>query len=453
MLLLDGACGTNGVASNTSFWCQTIPVTPNTDYAFSAWLTNVAPNAVSSTLQFSINGVTIGTPPSTNITACQWSEFFVIWNSGNATSANICIAEGTGICSGNDFAVDDISFYEICEAVDTVIVEISHINATISGINISCAGLSNGSASVNVTQGINPFSFQWSNNQTTSTISNLEPGNYNVIISDSINCKDTLTIQVTAPPALNAFTSPSESFCTGITTTVEASASGGISPYTVQWNNGIASWSQHVQPTSTTAYIATVTDSNGCIASDTTIISVYPNPIANFTITPSEGFVSLGSEITIQDNSVGAVIWSWEMGDDSKYFDEKSFTHTYQSEGEFCIELIVTSENNCKDNHRACIKVVSEFNLYIPNSFTPNDDKVNPVFRVIANSYNTMTLSIFNRWGEELIRLEGDQPILIGWDGTYKGENAPQGVYTYKLEVVDLKNKQHTFLGHINLFR
>src|SRR5690606_14483957 len=41
MMIVDGACGTEGVAVNANFWCQTITVQPNKNYVFSAWLTNV----------------------------------------------------------------------------------------------------------------------------------------------------------------------------------------------------------------------------------------------------------------------------------------------------------------------------------------------------------------------------------------------------------------------------
>lgn len=655
MLLLDGACGTNGVPPNTVFWCQTIPVTPNTDYAFSAWLTNVLNSGVSSTLQFTINGVVIGTPPSTTTTACQWSEFYVIWNSGSATSANICIAEGTGVCSGNDFAVDDISFYQICEAKDTVTVRVdrvlasftdstqvscfglndgeatftpssgiapfsytwsngqnsttaanltagtytvtvtdsagctangsititepaalslafnpattnltcfgdltqitttvtggttpytyswntgastpdlnnipigfyrlevrdsnncfiadsttitqpnlitssfntiqcnapsytlpsgriitvsgvyidtipnfngcdsiitldvklSNIQATVTPISVTCFGLSDGSASVNATGGIAPYAYQWSDNQTTPTAYNLIAGNYAVIIRDSVDCRDTLTVQITEPSELIVSTTPPVAFCNGLTTTIEAFANGGIAPYAISWDNGHNNWSQHVQPTSTTTYTATVTDNNGCVKNNSVTITVHPNPVADFSIEPSENII-LGTPITITDNSTLADDRDWSMDDGNNYQNDVKFTHLYENEGEYCIELVVTTVNNCTDNHRACITIVPDFSVYIPNTFTPNDDKLNQRFRVVARSFSTMSMSIFNRWGQELIRLEGDQPVMFGWDGTYNGSPAPEGTYAYKLEVFDLKNKKHVYFGQINLIR
>ena len=67
MIIADGACGTNNVAKNANLWIQEITVTPNTDYAFSAWMTNIVNNPAlrSSYLRFSINGMVIGTPPPT----------------------------------------------------------------------------------------------------------------------------------------------------------------------------------------------------------------------------------------------------------------------------------------------------------------------------------------------------------------------------------------------------
>lgn len=119
MLVVNGSA-TPGV----SIWCQSINVQPGTNYAFSAWLsTVVAENPA--VLQFSINGQVLGDPFAASSTSCNWEQFFELWDSGTNTTADICITNQNTSQSGNDFALDDISFIPFCSYTDTVNVSVS----------------------------------------------------------------------------------------------------------------------------------------------------------------------------------------------------------------------------------------------------------------------------------------------------------------------------------------
>ncbi len=111
----------NAAASPVNVWCQTINVVPNETYAFSAFIaTVVAENPA--ILRFRVNGQLIGnnfTAPAVN---CQWEEFFALWNSGNNTTAQVCINNQNTQLSGNDFALDDISFRRTCLSSGTITV-------------------------------------------------------------------------------------------------------------------------------------------------------------------------------------------------------------------------------------------------------------------------------------------------------------------------------------------
>lgn len=119
MLLVNGS-----TVANESVWCQTVSVQPGRDYAFSTWLQtlNAANPAV---LQFSINGVLLGTSFEANPTPCIWTEFYALWNSGTNTTAEICVVNQNVVASGNDFALDDISFTTLCADTGTVVVTVN----------------------------------------------------------------------------------------------------------------------------------------------------------------------------------------------------------------------------------------------------------------------------------------------------------------------------------------
>lgn len=113
----------NSSDSQDQVWCQVVSVMPNTAYAFSAWATSVFPTNPAS-LQFSFDGVLLGSVFNASGTTCEWQPFFVTWNSGSNTAVEICITNVNNESSGNDFAIDDIAFGEICEASAEVTVAV-----------------------------------------------------------------------------------------------------------------------------------------------------------------------------------------------------------------------------------------------------------------------------------------------------------------------------------------
>lgn len=114
----------NSSPNPADVWCQTIAVSTNTTYFFSAWVTSVHPTNPAR-LRFSFNGVLLGSELQATPNTCEWLQFAEMWSSGSNTSVEICIANVNNIASGNDFAIDDLSFGEVCEYVDSVTVAVA----------------------------------------------------------------------------------------------------------------------------------------------------------------------------------------------------------------------------------------------------------------------------------------------------------------------------------------
>jgi gliding motility-associated-like protein len=97
--------------------------------------------------------------------------------------------------------------------------------------------------------------------------------------------------------------------------------------------------------------------------------------------------------------------------------------------------------------------------LYIPNIFSPNADGNNDVFRVRGEGISEIkTFLIYNRWGEEVFKCHTERSRSAaledcGWDGTYRGEHAPQAVYTYYVEAVLLNGETVVERGNVTLVR
>lgn len=109
----------------TVVWSQTINIEPYTYYVFNTWVTTVGPSPYAN-LQFSINGGTIGnifSAPNTYGAVNTWLNFYHLWyNNSSARTATISIVNQNTATSGNDFGLDDISFWKLngCGVSDTV---------------------------------------------------------------------------------------------------------------------------------------------------------------------------------------------------------------------------------------------------------------------------------------------------------------------------------------------
>lgn len=105
MMVVDGSPQNSG---NDKVWSQSVPVTPNQNYTFSYWVRTAALPSPAN-LEVTINGSSIGidTAPNNTLT---WVNRSYTWNSGNNTIAHIVLLDKNTVLTGNDFALDDLSF-------------------------------------------------------------------------------------------------------------------------------------------------------------------------------------------------------------------------------------------------------------------------------------------------------------------------------------------------------
>jgi gliding motility-associated-like protein len=118
MIMFDGAN-----IPGQKVWHTTVSITPNTNFAFSSWIQSIH-STNPAKLQFFINGKLLGNIFSASATTCQWQQFYEVWNSGNATTAEIAIVNQNTNPLGNDFALDDISFAPVIVKRDSVVIKV-----------------------------------------------------------------------------------------------------------------------------------------------------------------------------------------------------------------------------------------------------------------------------------------------------------------------------------------
>ncbi|RYM34076.1 gliding motility-associated C-terminal domain-containing protein [Brumimicrobium glaciale] len=250
----------------TNVWCQTVNVSPNTNYQFSTWAANALNDPNVAQLQFSINGTTLGTPFSTATNACTWNQFFEVWNSGANTSIDICITNLNSSGGGNDFSIDDISFRPVCTYTDQVtvtippnpVIQVNSAQTICEGDNVDITA---SSVSSNMT-------YTWTPGGAGATI-NVSPNattSYTVVGEDANGCiSNTGTVVVNVNP-LPVLTFEGDSvICEGTAGLIKVISS--IPQTDFLWtNNNLTLATITVAPSTTTIYEVTATSPQGCVA-------------------------------------------------------------------------------------------------------------------------------------------------------------------------------------------
>lgn len=374
-------------APNQNVWCQTVSIQPNTEYAFTAWGTSLV-GAAPAILQFSVNGTNLGTPFALSPALCTWQKFYAIWNSGANVSANICVVNQNTAVSGNDFALDDISFSPVCVVRDTVTAHVINLAAVASPSTqlIPCEGAQitlNGTGS---STGPN-ITYEWDspNGNIVSGANTLMPvvdaaGTYVLTVTfnnGQIECTKTATVTVTqSAPLLAWITPPQPLGCGGSSVNLTANSSQGNASYAWNTLNGniVSGANQKIcsvnQPGE---YTVTVTNTaTGCTSTaEVTVFEATDPPNAVATAVDTLSCLQPTTVLSGLGSSVGpgiTYLWSTVSGGNIAS-GQNSLNATVNGPGVYALAVTNTA-NSCVTIDT--VSVFSNINLPILDIPTPD---------------------------------------------------------------------------------
>lgn len=328
-----------------------------------------------------------------------------------------------------------------CSNTDTVIVTVDVFPVADAGPDTSiCFGFS---YQLNATGG---STYQWSpttylNDPFISNPVSTPASTITYVVGASNSCGtafDTITIDVIV---VNASTVPDMIICPG--DSVLLTATGGVT-YTWSPNSSLVPSSGPAvmaSPSSPTNYVVTVTDAFGCVDYDSVFVNLFP--AQNINLGPNI-VIPFGGETQLNAHGVGQFTWT----PDSFLTCSNCSNPTANpfSSTEYVVSLI--DSNGCE--FLDTIMVIVEGSLYVPNTFTPNGDEMNNMFFAYGTEIASFKMWIFNRWGQEIFV---SNSLYDGWDGYYKGQPCPLGVYVWKIDYEEISGKGGTLIGHVNLLR
>ncbi len=163
-----------------------------------------------------------------------------------------------------------------CTASGTTVIINSTSPSVTAGtvVPVSCFGGNDGSASLNISGGTGPFTYQWSPYGGTGTsASGLSAGNYSVTITDGFNCLSYFSVTISQPQPLSATLTTTPPGCFGGNNGIaRVNTTGGTTPYAYSWSNGTFG-TDSVRGLSAGNISVVITDQKGCIDSSQGIIS------------------------------------------------------------------------------------------------------------------------------------------------------------------------------------
>ena len=190
-----------------------------------------------------------------------------------------------------------------------------------------------------------------------------------------------------------------------------------------------------------------VTSPESCV-NDTTFynfIEAYDYPVAGFLSVPNPVSVLTPSVQFMDTSSNDVVLFEWNYMDSNftvlgTSFDQNpSFNFPDQDEYAYLVQLIVENQNGCTDTAYNYQLVEGQFALFLPNSFTPNDDGLNDKFFPVGDKIdpNEYDFQVYNRWGEVIFETKNPSDY---WDGKLNGTFVSNGTYLWKVIAKNMNN-------------
>ena len=276
-------------------------------------------------------------------------------------------------------------------------------------------------------------------------------------ISDSVN------IRVSTPPPINL----NDTLIKGCEDLIVSFNTNSSDELLYNWDFGDGITSTAINPIHTYTrpgrynVVLSVTNPDGCLATSNAdyVVEVLPSPMVN--IQASQLSAALNEAIfTFFDDFSDANSWIWKFGNGIKS-QETNPTIKYDDVGSYEVSLRKENQFGCLDSAFIRVQVSPNYDVILPNAFTPNpngsnggfynpNDLNNNVFHPFVEFTTSFEMLIFNRWGELIFE---SKDVNIGWDGYYKGELCQADVYIYKLNIAFEDGSRISKVGDITLLR
>ena len=302
--------GTGSIITGLTAGNYQVTVTDAAGCTATASFNLTQPNALTgSTTVTQMTGVNANNGSITTTVSGGSGNYQYVWSNGATSSSISNLSPGTYTVTITDANGCALTLSGTINAINCTLT--ANI-VVVSGIN--CNGQSTGQITVQTNGGQGNLTYAWSNNATSSTLSGLNAGTYQVTVTDALGCTATASVSLNQPAAIVInltvvqMTGPNSN-----NGSISASVTGGTGQIQYIWSNG--STSSMIQNLAPGTYNLTVSDANNCTATATaTINTINCTLSANITVSSSISCAG-GGNGALQVNIEGGqppigILWS-----------------------------------------------------------------------------------------------------------------------------------------------
>jgi len=329
-VLCAGSCtgqatvqGSGGTPTYSFQWSngQTTPTVGNLCVGtYSVIITDGIGCTATATVTINDNGALAATVPIVTPVSCNGgcnatATAFAVGGVGPYTYSwndpfNQSGATATGLCAGTYTVTVVDSQSPACTTQATVIIAQPPLLTTASvGVDETCGGACNGTATALPQGGTPPYSYLWNDpsNQTTVTAIGLCVGTYTVSVTDANGCVAQSSVTVSGPPALVSNATTTASTCSNVANGgINLTVAGGVGSYTFAWSPGGAN-TEDLTNVLFGPYTVTITDNTGCQLTSTYSIGTLTNIEAD---AGQDVNLCVGNSIELDGDGGGTYLWS-----------------------------------------------------------------------------------------------------------------------------------------------
>lgn len=408
---------TSGVVPCDDVSAQLITIDPAPDPAWTT-ITMCASDAPVN-LNNQITGTTGGTWSGTGVTGNVFDPFF-----------------------GTQTITYDITV-GACAASSVQQLTVVDPQLTLTSTNASCFGLTDGTLGVTVAGGSGTYTYGWNTAppQTTANATNVGAGTYTVVVVDG-TCIVTDSITIIEPAEIMATMSATQG-CAPSLGSAQVAPSGGVGGFTYAWTPSLQTTATALLLDSA-MHTVTVTDGNGCTYVDSILVQIFPPPVVTVT---ADTTIEYGN--SIQLNATGGVSYYWDPIDNLDCSDCPNPVANPLEDKHYCVTA--TDANGCSNETCMTLSVVIVCGeVFVPSAFSPNDDGENDILCVYSDCMESMTFTLFNRWGEKVYQTNN---MSVCWDGTWNGKPLNSAVFVYTLDGYLINGELIEQKGNVSLIR
>ena len=231
--------------------------------------------------------------------------------------------------------------------------------------------------------------------------------------------------------------------CPGETASLWASGGVSYSWYPSSSLNSTLISQVLATPNVPTYYTVIGIDQTGCPDTAQVFVDLFPQP---FVQTSPDVYALVGDDIQLYANSTTSGPFTWSPAEFLSCVTCPSPIATPNQNYSYAVSY--TDENGCSASDS--VSIYYNPIVYIPNTFTPNDDELNQGFHIVIGNVKSFELLVFNRWGELIFTMDDANDY---WDGSFKGLECQDGTYVWTIKFVDFFDKEYEQSGHVNLLR